>query len=268
LEKSLRYALVAEKICDVDRSDAKTIQNPYGNQPTATIGNITGTYDISNYNTTDDTLTVNNEVKYAEHVYEFENLLSNFDMFAARTDEQAYAIAYQIDYFVLNNLCEDGTGTYSTPTGGFTTAANINTIMANLYSKFIGYAEAFYKGLFLVIEAGDTVGFTVAQATNGFSVSDSALQNGLYTKYMGFDIYVVKNSTFVSDTIGTTTVTNDGHRVAGVKGVATYAAPRGLKVEEKAVSGKTGMEVVTYAYVGFKLWTPKAGLIVDITITT
>lgn len=266
LEKNLRYALVAEKICQVDRSDAKTIQNPYGSQPTATIGAITGTYDVSTFTTTDDTLNVNQEVIYAEHVFDFEQSLSNFDMFANRVDEQSYAIAYQIDYWVVNNLCEDANATYSTPSGGFTTAANINTICANLLAKVAGYADV-YKGLFLVIEAADTVGFTIAQATNGFSFADSALNNGFMTRYMGIDVYVVKNSTFVSDTIGTTAVTNDGHRVFGVKGVATYASPRNIRVEEKPVSGKTGMEIVTYAYVGFKLWTPKANLVVDITVT-
>jgi hypothetical protein len=47
---------------------------------------------------------------------------------------------------------------YTTPTGGFTTAANINEIMANLISKVAGFSEA-YNGLFLVIENTDIVGF-------------------------------------------------------------------------------------------------------------
>jgi hypothetical protein len=52
----------------------------------------------------------------------------------------------------------------------------------------------------------------------------------------------------------------------GVKNVATYAAPRGVRVEEKMVTGKTGKEVVVYGYIGAKVWTPKASLIVDITL--
>ncbi len=267
LEKALRKAMVAEKICQVDRSDLMRIQSPYGSQPTATISALTGTYDVSTFTTTDDTLTVSDEFKIAEHVYDFEQTLSSFDVFASRTDEQAYAVAYSIDNWVVNNLCEDGTGTYTTPAGGFTTASNINTIMSNLLSKVMGYADI-YRGLFLVIEAGDTVGFTQAQATNGFSFADAALNNGFMTKYMGVDIYVLADSSFVSDTLGTKTVTNSGHRVFGVKGVSTYAAPRGIRFEEKDVSGKTGKEVVTYGYCGFKLWTPKAALVVDITITT
>jgi len=265
LDTILRNALVAEKICEVDRSNAKTIQNPYGSQATTVVSALTGTYTVADYSTTDDTLTVDNEFKVAEQVYDFEETLSKFDLFANRADEQAYSIAAAIDSFVLNNLCEDGTGTYTTPAGGFTTAANVNVILSNLISKVTGYADV-YKGLFLVVENTDTVGIMQAQATNGFSFADMALNNGLLTKQMGVEIYVVRTGTFTDATVGTKTWTNSGHRVFGVKNVATYAQPQGVKFEEKGVSGKTGMEVVTYGYIGFKLWSVKAGLIIDITL--
>ncbi len=265
LEQALRNRLVAEAICEVDRTDNKRIQSPYGSQPTATVQAIAGTYSIDTFTTTDDTLTVTDEVIVAEHIFDFEDILTQFDLFASRTDETVYQVATKIDRFVLNNLCEDGTGSYTTPVGGFTTASNINVIMSNLLSKVAGYAEV-YKGLFLVIENTDMVGFAQAQATNGFNFADSALKNGFMNSYMGVDIYVVRTGTFASETLGTTTYTNDGHRVFGVKNVATYASPRGVRFEEKSVSGKTGMEVVTYGYIGFKLWTPKAGLIIDITL--
>jgi len=265
----LRNALVAEKVCAVDRTDAKTIQNPYGSQPTAVVQAIAGTYTPASFTTTDDTLTVADEVIVAEHIFDFEDTLSNFDLFASRTDEQMYSVAYAIDKWVINTLCEDGTGTYTTPTGGFTTASNINIIMSNLISKVAGYADA-YKGLFLVIENTDVPGFVQAGATNGFSFADAALNNGLMDNYMGVDIHVVRSGTFADETTSTTsgtkTWTNAGHRVFGVKGVTTYAAPRGVKFEEKYVTGKTGMEVVTYGYIGFKAWATKASLIVDITL--
>lgn len=264
LEQALRNMLVAEKICQVDRSDLKTLQNPYGSQASATVQAIAGTYSVADFTLTDDTLTVNNEVIVAEHIYDFESSLSQFDLFASRFDEQTYAVALKIDRFVLNNLCEDGTGAYTTPAGGFT-AANVNTILSNLGGKLAGYADV-YKGLFLVIENTDVPGFIEAQMTSGFSFADSALNNGFLTSQAGFDIYVVRTGTFASETLGTTTYTNSGHRVAGVKGVATYAAPRGLKFEEKQVSGKTGMETVTFGYIGFKLWAPKTDLIIDITL--
>jgi len=261
----LRNALVCEKICSVDNSDTKRIQNPYGGQPTATIQAVAGTYTVSAWTITDDALTVTDEVIYAEHVLAHEEFFAVFDIAASRIDNMMYAVAFGIDKFVLNNLCEDATGSYTTPAGGFTTSANINEIMANLLSKVAGYEDT-YKGLFLVIENTDLVGFAIAGATNGFSMSDATLRNGFMNQWMGVDIYVVRSGTFVSATLGTTTVTNSGHRVFGVKGVATYASPRGMQYEEKAVTLKTGREIVVYGLVGFKLWAQKATLVVDITL--
>jgi len=260
----LRNALIAEKICDVNRSDLKRIQNPYGGQPTATIQAVAGTYSVSAWTVTDDALTVTDEVIYAEHVFAFEDFFAVFDIAASRLDNMMYAVAYGIDYFVLNNLCEDGTGTYTTPAGGFTTAANINTIMANLSSKVAGYDTQF--GTYLVIENTDLVGFMVAGATNGFSMADAVLKNGKVTNWMGTDVYVVRTGTFADATIGTTTVTNAGHRVFGVNKSATYASPRGIQYEEKSVTGKTGKEIVVFGLVGFKLWNQKKALTVDITL--
>ena len=269
LEKALKLMLVAEKICEVDRSDSKYIKNPYGSAPTTVVQAIAGTYTPAAYTTTDDTLTVTDEFIVSEHIFDFEETLTRFDLFASRTDEMINSVATAIDKYVLNNLCEAGTGTYTTPTGGFTSAANINVIMSNLISKVAGYADA-YKGLFLVIENTDVPGFVQAQATNGFSFADAALNNGFMDSYMGVDIYVVRSGVFddetTSTTSGSTTWSNDGHRVFGVKNISTYASPRGIRFEEKGVSGKTGKEVVCYGYTGFKLWTTKATLIVDITL--
>lgn len=261
----MRNALVAEKICSVDNSDAKRIQNPYGSQPTATIQAVAGTYSVSAWTVTDDALTVTDEVIYSEQIFAHEDFFAVFDIAASRLDNMMYAVAFGVDKFVLNNLCEDGSGTYTTPAGGFTTAANVNTIMANLASKVAGYENMY--GTFLVIENTDLVGFMVAGATNGFSMADAVLRNGKVTSWMGTDIYVVRTGTFVDATLGTTTVTNAGHRVFGANKVATYASPRGMNYEEKSVSGKTGKEIVVFCLVGFKLWAQKASLIVDITLS-
>ncbi len=137
--------------------------------------------------------------------------------------------------------------------------------MSNLISKVSGYAEA-YNGLYLVLENTDITGVIQAQATNGFSFADSALNNGFMSSYMGVDIYVVRSGTFVTGTVGTQTFANSGCRLFGVKNMATYASPRGVQIEEKGVSGKTGKEVVTYGYCGVKVWGAKAALTVKITL--
>lgn len=268
LDKLLRQALVAEAICEVDRGGNKTIQNPYGSQPTVTIQALAGTYSVSNFTTTDDTLTVDTEFIVAEHVYDFERTLSNFDLFANRTDEQNFAVAAAIDKYVLNKLI-DGAGQTAVAasmgaTGGFSIAANLPIIVANILSLVAGYADM-YKGTYLVLEAGDLVGILQQQVASGFSFADSALKNGFVTSYMGVDLYVVRPSTFANYTAGDTTFTNQGKRLFGVKKTTTYAAPQDIRFEEKGVTGKTGKEVVTFGYIGVKVWATKSNLTIALT---
>jgi hypothetical protein len=266
LELALRTALVAEKICQVDRSDSKYIANPYLTGATAAVAAMAGTYSVSTATTTDDTLEVTDQVTYGVHLYEFESTLSRADLFTSFVEDMKNAVAVKVDQFVLNKVLDQATGSYTTPTGGFTTAGNINQIIANLVSKVSGYADV-AKGLFLVIENTDLPGFIQAGMSNGFSFADSALNNGFGGHYGGVDVYVVRASTFVTATIGTLTATNSGHRLFGVKSVAHYAAPRGIQYEEKMVTGKTGREIACWANIGAKVWTPKSDLLVDITLS-
>ena len=265
LDTLLRGAMVTEAITSVDRSNNKRIQSPYSSTPTIEVRALAGTYTPADFTTTDDVLTVTDEFIVGEHIMDFQESLTQFDLFAARTEQMAFNVAKEIDDWVLNNLCEDGTGLYTTPAGGFTTAANVNEIFANINAQVDGYADS-YNGKFCVLENTDMVGLYQAGAANGFTFADNVLNNGKVGQWMGVDIYVVRTGTFVDATVGTTEWTNAGHRVAGVKNVATVALPGGIKTEEKMVSGKTGMEVATYGYVGFKLWTPKVTLVIDITL--
>ena len=267
--QALRNAVVAEKICMVDRSDLKTISSPYISAMSTVVQAVAGTYTPANVTTTDDTLTVADEFIVSGQIKGFEKITSNFDLFFAANQAMTNSVVTAIDKWVLNNLCEDGTGAYTTPVGGFTTAANVNVIFSNIISKTAGYADAL-NGLYVVVENTDLTGIMQSQVNTGFQRADEAATNGLIGNIMGVDIYVVRSGTFVDATTtsvsGTKTWTNSGHRVAGVKNVSTYAFPRGLQFEEKGVSGMTGMEVVCYGLVGFKQWTPTSDLTIDITI--
>jgi hypothetical protein len=265
LDQALRTRLVAEKICMVDRSNNLRIQSPYASTPTVVVQALSGSYSVADYTTTDDTLTVTDEFIVAEHIRDFESLLSNFDLFASRYDIMAANVAIKIDSYVLNSLAKNGTGTYTTAVGGFSTVANVNKIMGDLIALVSGYAEM-YNGLYLVLETTEMSGLIQAQAANGFNYADSALKNGFITNYMGVDIFIVRPGLFVSATVGTITFANSGKRIFGVKNMSTYAAPRGINVEEKEVSLKTGKEVVVYGYIGHKFWTPKTALGVTITL--
>lgn len=272
LDQLLRQSLVAEKICTVDRSDVKRIESPYGSQPTTVVQAIAGTYTPATFTTTNNTLTVTDEFIVSEHIFDFEQVLTQFDMFASRTNEMMFSVTAAIDKYVLNNLLEEGTGTYTTPAGGFTTASNVLTILGQLISKVAGYKEAYYGNMYCVIENTDLPGVIQAAATNGFVKADQTLNNGLVAGLLGVDFHVVRTGTFDDSaddngsTAGTTIWTNNNHRLFGVKGVSTYAAPRGVRFEEKMVTGKTGREIVVYGYIGHKLWKSKEDLVVDITL--
>lgn len=269
IEQALRNALVAEKVCIVDRTDLKTISSPYITAVSTTVQAVAGTYTPATLTTTDDTLTVADEFVAATHIFGFEEVTANFDLFFTANKAITNSLTQALDKWVVNELCEGGTGTYTTPVGGFTTAANVLEIIANIISKSSGYADSM-NGMYVIVEASDLTGIIQAQGNAGFSYADAALNNGLLTKINGVEIYVVQTGTFVdaatTTASGTKTWTNSGHRVGGVKMVSTYAAPRGLKFEEKGVTGKTGMEVVGYCLAGFKQWTPTAALTIDITL--
>lgn len=269
VQQALRNAVVAEKVCIVDRTELKTISSPYITAVTTVVQAVAGTYAPAALTTTDDTLTVADEFITATHIFDFEDATSNFDLFYTANTAMTNSVVTAIDKWVVNNLCEDGTGAYTTPVGGFTTAANVVTILSNIISLVSGYADAM-NGLYLIVENTDLTGIIQSQTANGYSYADAALNNGFVTNMMGVEIYVVRSGTFVDATTttvsGTKTWTNLGHRVGGVKKVSTYAFPRNLHFEEKGVTGKTGMEVVCVGYVGFKQWTPTAGLTIDITL--
>jgi hypothetical protein len=266
LEGVLKSALVADKICDVDTSDVKYIENPYTSSATVTQQAIAGTYSVGTSTSTNDTLTVTEEFVWSEQIYDFEKIAQLADLKQKRSKEAMATMAVAIDKYVLNNLLDVGTGTYTTPAGGFSTAANVNQIFADLFGKFTGYANS-YDGLYVVIENTDVTGIIQAGAVNGFNFADMWLKNGLLTNYMGIDIYVVRSGTFVTATLGTTAYTNSGHRLAGVKGISTIARP-GARMTwmEKEVSGKTGVECALAAYVGHKAWYQKLALTIDITL--
>lgn len=269
IQQALRNAVVAEKVCIVDRTELKTISSPYITAVTTVVQAVVGTYTPAAITTTDDTLTVADEFIVATHIFDFEQTTANFDLFYAANQAMTNSVVTAIDKWVVNNLCEDGTGTYTTPAGGFTTAANVVTILSNIISKVSGYADAM-NGLYVIVENTDLTGIIQAQTSNGYSYADAALNNGFVTNMMGVEIYVVRSGTFADETTstvsGTKTWTNSGHRVGGVKKVSTYAYPRGLHFEEKGVTGKTGMEIAAIGYVGFKQWTPTAALTIDITL--
>lgn len=246
-------------------SGAKYIANPYLTAQTATAATIAGTYTVSSATTTDDTLTVTDQVSRGVHLFEFEDTLSRADLFGSFIDDLAAEVTLLVDQFVINYMAANAGESYSTAVGGFTTPGNINKIIGDLTGKVAGYSDA-YKGLFLIIENTDLTGFVQAGMSNGFNFADATLNNGFAGVYGGVEVYVVRSGVFTSSTIGTLSPSNSGKRLFGVKNVHTYALPKGVQYQELKTTGKTGMEIGVWANVGAAVWTQKANLLVLITL--
>lgn len=197
---------------------------------------------------------------------DWEEVLTQHSMFQGAIDQMTYNVKEQMDKWALNSLCDDAGAAIATASGGLATKANVNAVFAEINADVAGYAEA-YRGLYIVVENTDLVGIIEAMADSGFTVADATLRNGFIASHMGVDIYVTRTGTFVDATVAGDTFTNANNRVAGVKGAATFAHPRGVGYEEKGVSGKTGKELAVYAYAGFKQWATTANLTIDITLT-
>lgn len=265
-QEYLFKAAVIKPLVDYRTDNVKYIENPYGSAGTITQNSsIVGTYTPAAFTVTADTQTVTEEFVWSEHVYSFEKIASVADVRGSRMKDAMGQLAYAVDKYALNELCASGTGAYTTPAGGFS-QANALTIAANLASKLVGFA-ANYSSKYIVIEPSDLPGVLLAMFGNGFATADRALNNGFLNHWADFDWYVCGASTFVTATLGTTAYTNSGHRVAGVKGLATLLMPGGeMQWMEKEVSGKTGVELALAAYANLKVWAQKASLTIDITI--
>lgn len=267
LQQALRNRLVSQAITKVDTSNLKSIENPYiSTDGTATIQAVAGTYTISAMATTEDTLSVTDEVVVPTHIFDFEAKTANFNLFADFLDNLSYQVAFNIDKWVVNKILALASGTYTTPAGGFTTPANIPKIIGDLLGKVAGFAGGMGNDPFLVVESTDLTGFVQMAISSGFNYADAALNNGFAGNVAGVEVYVIRAGTFVTATLGSFSPTNSGHRLFGIKNLAVSANPGGFTYEEKAATLKTGKEVVAYGYVGAKIWTPHTSLFVNITL--
>jgi hypothetical protein len=175
------------------------------------------------------------------------------------------AMKEAIDKYVLNFLVDAGTGSFSTPTGGFT-GGNMLEIAGKVHQAVAGYSTSQRKP-YVVMEATDVSGFFMGGAANGFAAADRWLNNGIISDWAGIDWYVVPSGTFVSATLGTTAFTNAGLRLAGIPGIATVLMPGGqMDWMEKEVPGKTGAELAMAAYCGVKAWYQKLAWTIAITL--
>lgn len=249
MQDFLRSMLVAAEISEF-KEGAKYIENPYTSTATVTTNSpMAGTYSVQNITITDDELLVNTEEIYPIHIMDFEKVFADFDLGLDQLRKASYELAKKVDQALLSELATNA-GNTVTVAGGFTTA-NVFNKMAEVSSTLLGYDGI--DGYYLVIDNTQTQAFIEAGAGNGFSFADSTLKNGMFAQLFGFDIYVVRAGILPADTA-----------VAGVKKASTTGTGGSIKIEEKRVSGKTGMEIAYIMYHTSKLWNNAEDLVVKI----
>ena len=251
MQDFLRSMLVAKEISDF-KEGVKYIDNPYSSDAAVTTNTpMTGAYTVSDITTTDDQLLVNTEEIYSYHIADFEKVFSDFDLGSDQLRRGAYALAKKVDTALLTELSANAGNTVAVA-GGFA-VATVPAKIAEISSHFLGY-DAVY-GHYLVIDNTQTAAFIEAGATNGFSFADATLNNGMFGRIMGVDIYVVRAGVLPA-----------GTAVAGVKRASTTGIGGAIKIEEKAVSGKTGMEFAAISYHTSKLWENNKPLVVNVNL--
>lgn len=252
MQEFLRSMLVAREISEF-REGVKYIDNPYSTVGTLTTNSpMTGDYTVPDITTTDDQLLVNKEAIYAFHIRDFESVFADYDLGMDQLRKAAYKLAEDIDKDLFTELSTNATNTV-TQSGGFT-AATVIPKLAEVSQYFLGYDNA-VNGTYVVIDADQTPAFIEAGAGNGFSFADAVLNNGIFGSFMGHDVYVVRG----------TLPTNVA--IAGVKKASTTGIGGAIKIEEKAVTGKTGMEFAAIEYHTSKLWNNNEDLVVNIDLT-
>lgn len=265
LQRQLEKSLVSYRIANTITDAVKQIHNPYQSRPTATDQALAGTYTVATFSTTDDTITVDKEAIVAEHVYKHEQLLSRYDLGVERAKEHAYVIKEKIDAVAFQTIATtSGTLTVdNTDLGGAAgpitlSANNVDDVFRVAMEKLLAANVPVDRGVFIVLAPDHLTKLAEFQQSNGFSMADAALRNGFVTQFGGFDVFV-SNQLY-----------NDGtqdHAIAGAYGAFQLVLPRGgATFETKAVSGKTGREIVSQQIYGMGVWNYDKTKLVDILV--
>lgn len=233
----------------------KFIHNPFPVPGSVTVNSpMLGTYTPVVFNSTDDTLEVNREAIYNNHFFDFETRFADYNIAMESLKLASAKLAEDMDR-ELFAILEAGAGETVEVPGGFTKANTFDAV-AEAVGRLSGYANAM-NGMYIVIDNTQVPAFVSAGATAGFSYADAVLNNGLRGNLMGFDIYVVRSGQLPADTA-----------LAGIKKASTTGIGGAIHIEEKQVSGKTGIEFVAVNYSRSALWNNNQPLVVKFDLAT
>jgi len=98
----LDTSMVSKGVSEVYEGSERVIHNKYNSNPEGSDGTATVSYSITDFSSTDDTLSVNRRAVAAEHIDSIEELQTNYSLRQERAQRHAYVVMNQIDKYMLN----------------------------------------------------------------------------------------------------------------------------------------------------------------------
>jgi ElaB/YqjD/DUF883 family membrane-anchored ribosome-binding protein len=267
LQARLETRLIVWDIFEVDTSNTYVHHNPYQSTSTATNSVVSSpAYTVADFSITEDSLTVNKRAYVSEHVDNYDELFSRYDLAMERAKEHADRIKKTIDKDSLQTVTTtSGIQLVDNATLGGA-AGNITLSTSNIDEVFdaarikLDEADVDTDGeLFAVLRPKDISKLRLFASTAGFNTADETFKNGKVGRYMGFDIYMSNNL-----------YTNGGsaYPLFGAKKSAFIALPEsGIGFEAKSVSGKFGKEIVSHKFHNSKVWNNNLPKLVKVQVT-
>jgi hypothetical protein len=205
VQDNLHKRLVAKAIATVYTGPDRIVHSNYQSEAEGSDGTAS-TYSVTDYELSDDTLTVNRQVHASEHIYSIEKLQTRFDLAMQRAAEASQIVADKIDQYVLNlpvatagvsNL-DAGVmaGGASNGTAYEVTSSTVDDVTNTVRELLLINNARVEKGIDWVVTPRELTDVTAFMQNNGFSVADAAIRNGFVGEmFNGIRVFVSNNLT-------------------------------------------------------------------------
>lgn len=205
VQDNLHKRLVSKAIATVYTGPDRIVHSNYASEADGSDGTAS-TYTVTDYELSDDTLTVNRQAHAAEHIYMIEKLQTRFDLAMERAAEQGQIVADKVDQYVLNlPVSTSGVsdidagvmaGGASNGTAYEVTSSTVDDVTNTIREQLLINNARVSKGIDWVVTPRELTDVTAFMQNNGFSVADAAIRNGFVGEmFNGMRVFVSNNLT-------------------------------------------------------------------------
>lgn len=246
VQDNLHKRLVAKAIATVYTGPDRIVHSNYQSEADGSDGTAS-TYSVTDYELSDDTLTVNRQAHASEHIYLIEELQTRFDLAMERAAEAGQIVADKVDQYVLNlpvgtsgvSDIDAGVmaGGASNGTSYEVTSSTVDDLTNTIRENLLINNARVDKGIDWVITPRELTDVTAFMQNNGFSVADAAIRNGFVGElFNGMRVFVSNNLTHdVTLTMDTNPSDGDTMTINGV--TLTFRATLGSTAGSIHITG-------------------------------